>query len=358
MGRALKAVINRKALELNFNKVREIAPNQKILAMVKANGYGHGIVNVARALKTADAFGVACIEEALELRQAGISQRIVLMEGFFNRDEELPEISRLNLEPVIHHRGHIEALAQETGHPPFSVWVKINTGMHRLGFSVEEVPSIWQALSSLPSIRIEGFLTHFSKADEREDPHTQLQITRFFQAVDHLPGVKSLANSAAILGWHDSHADWVRPGVMLYGVSPFVGRCGKEEGLQPVMTLRSELIAIQSLKKGEAVGYGGTYVCPQDTRIGIGAVGYGDGYPRLAPTGTPVLVQGKQVPLVGRVSMDMMTVDLSTQPQAKVGSPVQLWGADLPVEQVAAAIGTTAYELLTGLSTRVPFEII
>jgi len=358
MGRALKAVVNCNALELNLKKVREIAPNRKILAMVKANGYGHGIVNVAKALKAADAFGVACIEEACELRRAGISQRIVLMEGFFDWNEELSEITRLNLEPVIHHKGHIEALSQEVGYPPFSVWIKINTGMHRLGFPIEEVSVIWRTLSSLPFIKIEGFLTHFSKADDINDPHTQVQMDRFFQTVADLPGAKSLANSAAILGWHTSHADWVRPGIMLYGVSPFAERCGLEEGLQPVMTLQSQLIAIQPLREGEAVGYGGAYVCSKDTRIGVVAVGYGDGYPRLAPSGTPVLVNGKQVPLVGRVSMDMITVDLSTQPTAKVGDPVQLWGPDLPVEKVASAIGTTAYELLTGLSTRVPFQII
>ncbi len=358
MGRALKATIDCSALESNLKRVREIVLNSKILAMVKANGYGHGIVNVAKALKTADAFGVACIEEACELRRAGVSQRIVLMEGFFNCDEELPEIIRLNLEPVIHHAGHIEALKQETGHATLPIWIKINTGMHRLGFPVEEINDIWRGLSTIPFIKVEGFLTHFAKADEIEDPYTELQIDQFFQAVLHLPGAKSLANSAAILAWHTSHADWVRPGIMLYGVSPFTGRYGLEEGLQPVMTLRSELIAIQSLKKGQAVGYGGTYMCPSDTRIGVVAVGYGDGYPRLAPTGTPLLLNGKRVPLVGRVSMDMVTVDLSTQPDARVGDPIQLWGPGLPVEAVANAIGTTAYELLTGLSTRVPFEVI
>lgn len=326
--------------------------------MIKANGYGHGIVTVAKALKAADAFGVACIEEAYELRRAGISQRIVLMGGFFNWQEELQDVVRLNLEPVIHHAGHVEALSQAVGHASLSVWIKINTGMYRLGFPVTEALAVWQALSALPFIRIEGFLTQFSKADEIADPYTQVQMDRFYQAVGSLPGAKSLANSAAILGWRASHADWVRPGIMLYGVSPFAGRHGLEEGLQPVMTLRSELIAVQSLKQGEAVGYGGTYICPKDTQIGVVAVGYGDGYPRLAPTGTPVLLNGRRVPLVGRVSMDMITVDLATQPEARVRDCVQLWGPDLPVEVVANAMGTTAYELLTGLSTRVPFEII
>ena len=230
--------------------------------------------------------------------------------------------------------------------------------MHRLGFSVEEINNIWPILSTMPFIKVEGFLTHFAKADEMEDPYTELQIERFFQVVLNLDVERSLANSAAILAWHASHADWVRPGIMLYGVSPFTDRCGSEEGLRPVMTLRSELIAVQSLKKGQAIGYGGAYVCPSDTRIGVVAVGYGDGYPRLAPTGTPLLLNGMRVPLVGRVSMDMVMVDLATQPDARIGDPIQLWGPELPVEVVARAIGTTAYELLTGLSTRVPFEVI
>jgi alanine racemase len=358
MGRALKAIIDCNALQWNLRKVRETAPNSKILAMVKANGYGHGIVNVAKALKTANAFGVACIEEACELRRLGIAARIILMEGFFNGKEELQEIVHLNLEPIIHHAGQVKALQQGEGLKSLSVWIKINTGMHRLGFPIEEATSVWETLSTIPFIKIEGFLTHFSKADEINDPYTQLQMDRFFQVVKKLPGAKSLANSAAILRWHTSHADWVRPGIMLYGVSPFRDRCGLEEGLQPVMTLRSELIAVQSLKKGEAVGYGGVYVCPTDTRIGIVAAGYGDGYPLLAPAGTPVLLNGKRVPLIGRVAMDMITVDLSTQPEARVGDPVQLWGRDLPVEAVASVIGTTAYALLTGLSIRVPFEIL
>lgn len=363
MARALKACINGVALKNNLAKTRQITKGKRVLAMIKANGYGHGIVTVARMLQTADAFGVACIEEAVELRQANIPNRIVLMEGFFDAKTELPDIIRLNLEPVIHHQGHIEALQtllknnlKNSNLQNLRIWIKINTGMHRLGFPIEQTEVVWKALSNLPGLTLEGLLTHFAKADETKDPMTEQQRAQFFQATKGLPGTRSLANSAGILAWPATHGDWVRPGIMLFGVSPFEGRTGLDEGLQPVMTLRSELIAIQSVKKGDSVGYGGAFVCPDDMRIGVVAVGYGDGYPRLAPYGTPVLVNGKRVPLVGRVSMDMITVDLSTQPDAKVGDAVQLWGPDLPVETVAAAIGTTAYELLTGLSTRVAFE--
>lgn len=364
MARALKASINRLALQCNLAKVREITRHKKVLAMVKANGYGHGIVNVAKTILDADAFGVACIEEALELRAAGIKNRIVLMEGFFNAKEELPEIMRLNLEPVIHHDGHLEDLLhfstvkEEVIKAGLKVWLKINTGMHRLGFSVHKALDAWQQLKSLPWVNVDVLLTHFAKADEKGNPHTKMQIQTFFKTVQDLPADKSLANSAAILAWESAHGDWVRPGIMLYGVSPFNGRHGAQEDLKPVMTLRSELIAIQSLRQGDAIGYGGEYICPHDMRIGVVAVGYGDGYPRLAPTGTPVLLNGHRVPLIGRISMDMITIDISSQPDAKIGNPIQLWGPDLPVEIVAQSIGTTAYELLTGLSTRVPFEII
>ncbi len=356
MARALKAFINSFALHRNLVKVREITQNKKVLAMIKANGYGHGIVNVAKSLQEADAFGVACIEEAVELREAGIQNRIVLMEGFFDAEAELPEIFRLNLEPVVHHESHIGALASCEN--PLRIWLKINTGMNRLGFPVDLVHPIRAKIAENPALSIAGYLTHFAKADEVDNPFTQRQIEKFEATIQHLPEEKSLANSAAILAVKNSHGDWVRPGIMLYGVSPFPKRHGALEGLIPVMSLRSALIAIQSLAKGEIVGYGGDFVCPHAMRIGVVAVGYGDGYPRLAPTGTPILVNGKRTVLVGRVSMDMVAVDLNAQPEAKVGDIVELWGEKLPVETVAEAIGTTAYELLTGLSTRVPLEII
>lgn len=360
MARALKATIDPNALAYNLNQIRKQAPNRLILAMIKANGYGHGLITTAKALHQADAFGVACIEEALQLRDAGIVNRIVLMEGFFNA-EELPNIIQWSLETVVHHENHVAALRTlkhlELTNSPIRVWIKIDTGMHRLGFPVEVVQGVWESLSQIQGIKIEGFLSHFACADELNNPETSKQIERFSKTLQHLPGARSLANSAGILAWPSAHCDWVRPGIMLYGVSPFEDRVGADEGLKPVMTLQSEVIALHDLKRYDAVGYGGTFVCPSDMRIGVIAVGYGDGYPRLAPSGSPVLVNGKQVPLIGRVSMDMIQVDLSSQPEAKIGDPVILWGPELPVEKVASGIGTTAYELLTGLSVRVPFIV-
>lgn len=359
MARALKAFINIGALQQNLAKIRARVPHQKIMAMVKADGYGHGLVNVVSALKDADAFGVACLEEAVALREAGVKNRVVLMSGFYDAPSELPLILELNLELAIHHEGQVNDLKifETRSDNAIPVWIKINTGMNRLGFQCDQVHTVFEMLNQCPLVKHQGFITHFASSEEMDNVGTTAQIDRFFQTVKALPGEKSLANSAAILGMPASHADWVRPGILLFGVSPYPGRVGRDEDLTAVMTLQSELIAIQSLKAGEAVGYGGEYVCKKDTRIGVVAAGYGDGYPRSMPTGTPLLVNGHIVPLVGRVSMDMLTVDLGSQPEAKIGDPVQLWGPDLPVERVAAAAGTSAYELLTRLAKRVPFEM-
>lgn len=374
MARALKALIDCGALKHNLRRVKEQAPGCLIMAMVKANGYGHGIVTVAKVLMEADAYGVACIEEATQLVNAGIQKPIVLMEGFFEKSE-LPDIVAMNMQAVVHSDYQIQALEsfcqKFLAYPifqPIKVWIKINTGMHRLGFPPEVLISVIERLCALPSIHIVGVLTHFASADELENPETQVQTKRFMQAlkpIDQAMGI-SLSNSAGILGWmasiqttfaNTSYIPWVRPGLMLYGASPFSGRIGQQEGLKPVMTLVSKLIAIQCVKKGGAVGYGGTYIAEKDCRIGVVAVGYGDGYPRVMPTGTPVLVKGVRVPLVGRVSMDMLTVDLSLVNDSNVGDPVQLWGPELPVEEVAVWVNTTAYELLTSLSARVPCEV-
>lgn len=372
MARALKAFIDCTALRHNLKRVKESAPGCLIMAMLKANGYGHGIVLVAKALAEADAFGVACIEEAIQLFKAGIQKPIVLMEGFFEKNE-LPDIDAMNLQMVVHNDYHIRALenfCQETYlSSPLKVWIKINTGMHRLGFHPTDLVSVFRRLHALPNIDIVGVLTHFASADELENPETCLQTERLMAALEPMdyPMGLSLSNSAGILGWKASlkfafanplYTPWVRPGLMLYGASPFAGRIGAQEGLKPVMSLMSKLIAIQTVPKGGAVGYGGTYVAEKDCRIGVVAIGYGDGYPRLMPTGTPLLVKGIRVPLVGRVSMDMLTVELSSVTDAKVGDPVQLWGPELPVEEIAARMNTTAYELLTCLSSRVPCEAL
>lgn len=370
MGRALKATVDTKALKHNLNCVKQKVRPAKIIAMIKANGYGHGLVQVAETLKEADAFGVACIEEALILRQAGIQNRIVLLEGFFTK-EELSDIVKFQLEPVIHHQAQLLDLlerekeakkeAKQDGQPsiqPLNIWVKIDTGMHRLGFQIEEWQKTYAMLQDLKTINIQGIMTHFASADEIHNPKTQKQMLSFQEALKNVGAIgsfpKSLANSAGIWAWPESHGDWVRPGIILYGVSPFANQIGADLGLMPVMTLSTSLIAIHWLKKGEQIGYGGIYTCEEEMPIGVVAVGYADGYPRHAPKGTPVLLNGKRVPVVGRVSMDMMTVDLRTVPDAKVGDPIELWGSRLPIEEVAQHMGTIGYELLTSLSPRVP----
>lgn len=353
-GRATRVVIDLGALRHNLAVARRAAPNSRIMAAVKANGYGHGLVCVARALNEADAFGVAAINEALELREAGITQPVALLEGFFHPDE-LELIARHELEVVLHHTPQIDALERFSSSHPITVWIKVDTGMHRLGFPPEQVTSVRERLLALGErIRVRGFMTHFANADDRNDLATLRQLEQFNTAIASYPGERAAANSAGLLGWPQSHADWVRPGIMLYGASPFIGRTGEQEGLRPVMTLHSELIAVNALNKGDAVGYGGAWTCPEAMKVGVVAIGYGDGYPRHVPTGTPVLVNGKRVPLVGRVSMDMITVDLRTQPEARVGDPVVLWGEGLPVEEITESAGTISYDLLCRITRRVP----
>jgi alanine racemase len=274
------------------------------------------------------------VEEALVLRAAGIKQRIVLMEGFFTA-EELLVISQQNLEIVIHNHEQLKALQQHTSIEPLTVWLKINTGMNRLGFLPQDAKEVWQVLKDCKAVKQIRLMTHFADADDLSKPSMLRQIDCFNEVTAHMSGERSLANSAAILGWPAAHADWVRPGIMLYGVSPFSEKTGEQHGLMPVMTLRSEIIAIQALRKGDAVGYGSTWIAPQDMRIGVVAIGYGDGYPRNAKNGTPVLLNNHVVSLVGRVSMDMLTIDLHTQPKAKVGDAVTLWGKNLPVETIS-----------------------
>lgn len=379
MARALKATINTAALKHNFQCIKQKVQPAKILSMIKANGYGHGIINVAKTLEESDAFGVACIEEALTLREASIQNRIILMEGFFS-SAELQDMLRFQLEPVIHHQTQVMALIEHekqwqstlthmspvtsmssmspmTPKTPLNVWIKIDTGMHRLGFSLSEFQEAYRVLKSLKSLQIQGLMTHFACADELHNPKTKEQMSHFQTLVKDISLDKSLANSAAIWEWPESHGNWVRPGIMLYGVSPFKGKRGLDLGLIPAMTLSTSLISIQWLKKGEKVGYGGIYACEQDMPVGVVAVGYADGYPRHAPWNTPLLLNGKRIPLVGRVSMDMITVDLSSQPDAKVGDSIELWGENLPVEEVANHMGTLGYELLTSLSPRVPIVL-
>ncbi len=357
MSRPTYMTIDLQALRANFARVRELAPDRSVMAMVKANAYGHGIQRVALALDEADAFGVASLEEGLMLREAGVKQPIVLMEGLFYADE-LVEAARHQFTLVVHHLPHVEMLEQAKLDHAFSVWLKINTGMHRLGIAHTAVDEIYQRLSQIACVKKPiGLMTHFAAADNVASMATPAQIQLFQQVTRHLAGPRSLSNSAGILGWSEAHGDWVRPGLMLYGASPISGKTGADEGLKPVMTLWSRLIAVTAVKKGSCVGYHGTWLAPEDMLVGIVGVGYGDGYPQNAKNGTPVLVNGVRCGLAGRVSMDMLAVDLRHQPHAKVGDPVTLWGEGLSVEEIAANSYTSAYEILTRMTPRPKIEI-
>lgn len=355
MIRPVEARINLGALQHNLDVMRRTAASSQCMAIIKANGYGHGMVRVARALTNADGFGVASFEEALGLRDAGVAQPITLLSGFLEAPE-LPLIARHALTVTVHHRFQVEMLERTRLDAPLRVWLKIDTGMHRLGVPLDEARALWQRLNALAWVdKPIGLLTHFACADDRDNHMTLEQIARFDAATEGLPGARSLANSAGTIGWQHARRDWVRPGIVLYGVSPFAQMSGAQFGLRPVMTLTSRLIAINQVKRGEAIGYGATWTCPEDMAVGIVAMGYGDGYPRHAAPGTPVLVGGQRVPLIGRVSMDSLYVDLRRHPAAAIGDPVILWGEELPVEEVAAAAGTIPYELLCKVTGRVKF---
>lgn len=355
--RPTKITINLHALRNNLRQVRQMAPNSAVIAMVKSNAYGHGINRIAAALPDAEALGVACLEEGLLLRAAGIKNPIVLMEGLFSA-KELNTAVMHHFTLVVHHQEQIVMLEQYLAPAAIPVWLKIDTGMHRLGFDPADAVNAYTRLMNCAAVKKPfGLMTHFAEADSLDCPATLQQIEIFNHVTRDLAGPRSLSNSAGIIAWPSAHADWVRPGIMLYGASPFAGRYGAEHQLQPVMELTSTLIAIHTVAKGSRIGYGGTWTCPEDMRIGVVGIGYGDGYPRHAQNGTPVLVNNRPCPLAGRVSMDMITVDLRAQPEAKVGDPVLLWGSGLPVETVAEYSGTTGYELLTRITQRVHVEV-
>ena len=351
MSRATRADIDLSALQHNLQISRSKTPARQ-MAIIKANAYGHGIEEVARALRQADAFGVATIEEGISLREAGVFQPIVLLEGIQNIDDCLLTHA-YKLDCVIYHQHQIDLIKQCK--KSMRVWLKLDTGMHRLGFTPESFTRAYSELGSFAHVQQPiKLMTHLACADDRNAAMTHEQIDLFDRHVKpYSANEKSIANSAGILGWPSAHRDWVRPGIMLYGVSPFTSGTGVDFDLKPVMTLRSELIAVNKIKKGDTIGYGASYRCEQDMTVGVVSIGYGDGYPRHAPDGTPVLVNNRQVPLIGRVSMDMITVDLSTDKGAKVGDPVVLWGEGLPVETIAEHAGTIAYELLCGVTKRV-----
>jgi len=348
--RPLVATIDSAALRHNLGVVRQYAPRSKVCAVVKANAYGHGLLRAAAALSQTDGFALVELDGAVRLREAGYRQPVVLLEGFFE-PRELPVLVEHGLSTVVHAMGQVEALDALPGNARLDVLLKANSGMNRLGLTTQEFPKALDRLRKNSRIGSITLLTHFASADEARGAEWQMQALRQFPGSTDLP--KSLANSAAILRNPETHADWVRPGIMLYGCSPFAGRTGAEDGLRAAMTLESRIIAVQELKSGDTVGYGGTFHAERAMRIGVVACGYADGYPRHAPNGTPIDVEGTKTGTVGRVSMDMLCVDLSAVPQARVGSRVVLWGEGVPVERVAAAAGTVGYQLLCALAPRV-----
>jgi alanine racemase len=357
MSRPTFVTIDLEAIQHNLQRVRAMAPRSKVMAMVKANAYGHGAIRVAKALSDADALGVASIDEAIELREAGITQPIVLMEGLF-QSAELAEAARYQFTLVVHHWPQVVMLEQANIKHEFPIWLKINSGMNRLGLLPTDAEDAYRRIMPLTTVKKPiGLMTHFAEADSLDHRATIDQMHVFNLATRHLSGPRSLANSAGILGWPDTHADWVRPGLMLYGAAPFTHQTGHDFDLRPAMTLQSQLIAINPVAMGSKVGYGGTWVAPHDMLLGVVAVGYGDGYPQFAKNGTPVLVSGVECPLVGRVSMDMMVVDLRKQPNAKIGDSVVLWGPGLPIERVARQSHTSAYEMFTRMTKRPKVQV-
>jgi alanine racemase len=328
------------------------------MAVVKANAYGHGLVPTALCLADADAFAVARLEEALALRGAGVRKPIVLLEGVFNA-EQLAEAARQNLEIVVHEREQLALLERAPAGHRFVVWLKIDTGMNRLGFRATQVEAALAALTSMGERLHElRLLTHFASADEHDNPLTGHQLAQFAHLSRGLTFARSLANSAAIFAQPAVHAEWVRPGLALYGVSPFADQVGGALGLAAAMRLVTTVIAVREVPAGETVGYGGTWRAARDSRVAIVAGGYGDGLPRSLPNGTPVLVHGQRAALAGRVSMDMIAVDVTGVDAVQVGDTAVLWGPELPVEEIAAHAGTISYELLCGVSQRVPLTLV
>jgi alanine racemase len=351
MYRPTFASINLGALRHNLEVVRRHAARSKAFAVVKANAYGHGLARAVRALSEAEGFALLDLEEAMSLRAAGYRQRILLLEGFFS-PAEFPLYSEHRLSAVVHAREQLRMLRQLPKDAGLDVFLKVNTGMNRLGFTAAEFPDALRALQANPGVSQITLMTHFADADGTSGVGWQTAV--FDRLADGLGLERSLANSAAIFRFPETHADWVRPGIMLYGCSPFAEQAGSELGLVPAMTLESRIIAVQQLRRGDVVGYGSLFVADRDMRIGVVTCGYADGYPRHAPTGTPIMVEGRATRTIGRVSMDMLCADLSDVPEALVGSRVVLWGEGVAVERVAEAAGTVGYELLCGIAQRVP----
>lgn len=355
MSRPAQAIVDLAAIRHNYQLAQQLAPRARALAVVKANAYGHGSVAVARTLEPlAPAFAVACIEEALELRQAGLSKPIVLLEGAFAA-EEVRIAAAQNFWLVASGPEQVSMIAAAGLTQPLTVWLKADSGMHRLGLSGQALQDAYQQLKSLPQVRDEVVIaTHFAAADELDSSYTQQQLDNFATLTAGLNAPVSLANSAAIMAWPEAHGDYTRPGIMLYGASPFLQPHPHAATLQPVMTLQSAVISVRTIDVGETVGYGRSWTAQRRSTIATVAIGYGDGYPRQTPNGTPVWINGQRAPLAGHVSMDMITVDVTDLESVKVGDKVELWGAHISLNEVAQRVGTISYELVTRMPSRTP----
>ncbi len=350
---AVRAVIDTEALRHNLGVVRQTAPGARVMAVVKANAYGHDVATIAAAIPDADAFAVARPDEGAHLRATGCLKPIVVLGGAQSA-ADLDLCAGHDLDLVVHAPEQLAMLEGRRGTGAFNVWLKFDSGMHRLGFDERGFAVAYQRLADLPHVHARiRLMTHLACADDRENPMTARQIESFARQLRDVTAERSIANSGGLLGWPAARADWVRPGLMLYGVSPFPGTTGAELGLKPVMTLRAPVIAVKDVARGDRVGYGATWEAGVDTRIAIVALGYGDGYPWRAATGGEAAIAGRRYPLAGRVSMDMVAVDLGAGGIVTVGDQAVLWGDGLPVEEVAAHAGTIPYELVCAISQRV-----
>ena len=357
MIRSAYAVVRLEHLAHNLNTLRKFAPQSKIMAVVKADAYGHGLVEAARALNQADAFAVACANEALTLRSAGILHPIVCLQGFTD-SQQLQQIADANVQAVIHSDYQIKLLTGCKLKQPIQIWLKIDTGMTRLGVAPQNAAKVYQQLLESNRVAKIRVMTHFANADLLDEKVTQHQLKLFEQGCKEIPACeKSTANSAATLAFSNTHYDWVRPGLALYGISPFQAGQSQPDtsALLPAMSLHAPIISIKNCHRGDRIGYGGTYTCQQDMRIAVAALGYADGYPRALTETSLVSIEGNHAPIVGNISMDMITIDVSTI-EAAVGDQVEFWGGDISVADVASAANTISYELLCGIAGRVKRE--
>jgi alanine racemase len=357
MPRPIRVRFDSSALAHNLETARRRAPHSKIWAVIKANAYGHGLLRAAEALRAAGGYALLDLNDAARLREAGFAHPVLLLEGIFE-PRDLDAVEAMHLSPVLHTAEQIAMLEAASLKRPIDIYLKCNSGMSRLGFTGAAMGAAYTRVKALKQVKSITLMTHFADADGPTGVAGQLSA--FDAAIAGLAGARSLANSAATLRYPETHGDWVRPGIMLYGGSPFPEESAASLGLRPAMTLSSELISVQSLKAGEGVGYGFIYHTERDMRVGVVACGYADGYPRHAPggnaQGTPILVDGVRCRTVGRVAMDMLYVDLTPVPQARIGSKVTLWGDGLAADEVATAAGTVSYELFCALAARVPVE--